>query len=241
MKVSIIVPVYNEKNTIVKTLKFLDELKLSEVGKEIIVVDDGSTDGTSEEILKFKKTKKNISNYKFIKHDKNEGKGSAVKTGVNRADGDYIIIQDADLEYNPKFIPILIEPILKRHAEIVYGTRLRRLPNFTKEESKPLFLLHYFGNRFLSFVTSILYGNWITDMETGYKIFPKKALMNINLRARGFEIEPELTAKLLKAGYTIKEVSITTQPRGYESGKKLNTIQDGLKSFWTLIKYRLAD
>ena len=236
MKLSIIIPVYNEEKTIAEILERVKKEIIPEVEKEIIVVDDGSTDGTRQ---KLKSIKGN--DFKIIFHEKNGGKGAAVRTGIQNATGDYIIIQDADLEYHPKFIKDLVKPILEKKAKVVYGTRLNRMPHLKGEEAKHLFILHYFGNRFLSLVTSILYGQWITDMETCYKLFPKTALNGIKLNARGFELEPEITAKLLKKGYKIKEISIFVNPRGYDEGKKLNTVKDGLKALWSLIKYRFSD
>jgi len=236
MKLSIIVPVYNEEKTIAEVLKRLKNEEIPGVEKQIIVVDDGSKDSTRKILSNIKNR-----NVKIILHEKNQGKGAAVKTGIKNASGDYIIIQDADLEYHPRQIKNLVAPILKKQAEVVYGTRLDRMPHLSKEESKHLFIIHYFGNRFLSLVTSILYGQWITDMETGYKLFPKDAMKDIKLNARGFELEPEITAKLLKKGYKIKEVPITVVPRGYEEGKKLNTTRDGLKALWNLLKYRFSD
>ena len=124
---------------------------------------------------------------------------------------------------------------------VVYGTRLKRLPNFSRDERTPRFVLHYIGNRFLSFLTSILYGQWLTDMETCYKIFPSKIAKNLNIHAKGFDFEPEITAKLLKKGIKIVEVPIVTNPRGYKEGKKLRTLRDGSVAFWTLLKYRFVD
>jgi glycosyltransferase involved in cell wall biosynthesis len=236
MKLSIIIPVYNEEKTIIEILDRVKKEVIPGVEKEIIVVDDGSTDTTGQ---KLKNIKDN--DFKIIFHEKNGGKGSAVRTGIENSTGDYIIIQDADLEYHPKFIKDLLKPILEKKAEVVYGTRLNRMPHLKGEEAKHLFILHYFGNRFLSLVTSILYRQWITDMETCYKLFPKKALNGIKLNARGFELEPEITSKLLKRGYKIKEVSIFVNPRGYDEGKKLNTVKDGLKALWSLVKYRFSD
>jgi glycosyltransferase involved in cell wall biosynthesis len=236
MKLSIIIPVYNEEKTILEILDRVKNQPIDGVEKEIIVVDDGSTDSTRQ---KLKNIKGN--DFKIIFHEKNGGKGSAVRTGIKNATGEYIIIQDADLEYHPKFINDLIKPILEKKAEVVYGTRLNRMPHLRGEEGKNLFILHYIGNRFLSLVTSVLYGQWITDMETCYKLFPKKAMEGIVLHARGFELEPEITSKLLKRGYKIKEVSISVMPRGYDEGKKLNTVRDGLKALWSLVKYRFSD
>lgn len=233
MKLSIIVPVYNEEKTILEILKRLDKLSIPKVTKEVIVVDDGSTDSTREKL-------KQIKNFKVILHKVNKGKGSAVKTGIKEAKGDYIIIQDADLEYDPQQIKKLVAEI-KGEKSVVYGTRLDRMPHLNKEEKKHLFILHYFGNRFLSLTASLLYGQWLTDMETCYKLFPKKAVEKMKINARGFEFEPEITSKLLKGGYKIKEVSITANPRGYDEGKKLNTIRDGSKALWYLFKYRFTD
>lgn len=234
MKLSIIIPVFNERKTIAAILEKINKLKIKGVEKEIVLIDDGSNDGTRE-ILNKKKVGK------LILHDKNQGKGAAIRTGLDNSSGEYIIIQDADLEYDPAQIPSLIEPILKKKAEVVYGTRLSRLPHIFKEERTFQFLMHYLGNRFLSLLTSLLYGQFLTDMETCYKLFPRKAVKGMTLNARGFEFEPEITAKLLKKGYKILEISITTVPRGYGEGKKLNTVRDGLKAFWTLVKYRFAD
>ena len=238
MKLSIIIPVYNEEKTILHVISRLEKQAIPLVEKEIIVVNDGSTDATESKIknLKFK-----IKNLKIFRHTKNLGKGAAVKTGIKNATGDYIIIQDADLEYNPKYIPTLIKPIQEKKTEVVYGTRLKRMPNLEGEEKTLQFLTHYFGNRFLSLITSIFFGQWITDMETGYKLFPKSALNGIKLNAKGFELEPEITAKLMKKGYKILEIPIRVRPRGYDEGKKINTLKDGTKALWYLVKYRFND
>lgn len=238
MKLSIIIPVFNEEKTILEILKRVSEVDIPNVKKQIIVVNDGSTDSTNDKIQKFLS---NNSDLKVINHLKNQGKGVAVKSGIQAATGDFIIIQDADLEYNPKDIIKLIKPLENKNIEIVYGTRLKRLPSFSQEERTPRFLLHYIGNKFLSLLTSMLYGQWLTDMETCYKLFSKKSVSEMKLNARGFEFEPEITAKLLKKGYEICEVPISTNPRGYDEGKKLNTFKDGFIALWTLIKYRILD
>jgi dolichol-phosphate mannosyltransferase len=244
-KLSIIIPVFNEEKTISEMLKRVVNVKISEVEKQIIVVNDGSTDTTASVISNFLASLRSgqfqISNYKLLSHNKNQGKGAAVRTGIENATGDYIIIQDADLEYDPKDIEKLIKPILEGKSKVVYGTRLKRLPSFSREERTPQFLLHYLGNKFLSLLTSILYGQWITDMETCYKVFPKSALGNIKLNSKRFDFEPEITAKILKKGLKILEVPITTTPRGYDQGKKLNTFRDGSIALWTLLKYRFVN
>lgn len=239
MKLSIIIPVFNEEKTIIPILDKLAKLRLP-IEKEIVVVDDGSSDKTAQKVKEFLNTHRKDNIY-FYQHKKNTGKGSAVRTGIENATGAYIVIQDADLEYNPEDIPLLLGEILQKKAEIVYGTRLKRLPHFGKEEKTGRFLLHYLGNKFLSLVTSLLYGQWITDMETCYKMFPRKAAENIQLTAKGFEFEPEITAKLMKAGFTIHEIPIRTKPRSYNEGKKLDTFRDGRKALWTLLKYRFTD
>lgn len=249
MKLSIIIPVFNEEKTILEILNSVLEIKIPGVIIEVITVDDGSIDGTSSKLktraagIAFGDARQNskFKNLTVITHEKNQGKGAAVKTGINKATGDYILIQDADLEYNPKDILRLVDQIKTNKSQVVYGTRLNRLPNFSKDEKKPLFLIHFLGNRFLSLITSVLYGQWITDMETCYKLFPAKAVKSMNLHAKSFDFEPEITAKLLKSGYRILEIPITTKPRSYEEGKKLNTIRDGTIALWTLLKYRFID
>jgi len=238
MKLSIIIPAFNEEKTIEQTLQKVSFVDIPHVVKEIIVVNDGSSDETELRIKNYELRNKNI---QIISHKKNLGKGAAVRTGIERATGEYIVIQDADLEYNPEDIVHLLEPIQKKQAQVVYGTRLKRLPSFTHHERTLQFLLHYLGNKLLSSLTSILYGQWITDMETGYKVFPRKAILPMVLREKGFAFEPEITAKLCKAGYKIVEVPITTNPRGYHEGKKLQTVPDGIGALWGIVKYRFRD
>ena len=236
-KLSIITPVYNEEKTVGELLKRLFAVKLPVDQVEYIIVDDFSIDKTTEKI-KEAVSRTNLKSIKIYHHKKNLGKGAAIRTGLENATGDYIIIQDADLEYNPKDIAKLIPKVSEKY-KVVYGTRLNRLPNF-KEDVETFYLIHYLGNRFLSLITSILYYHWITDMENCYKLFPKDALRNFTLQAKGFEFEPEITAKLLKSGYKIAEVPITTTPRGYDEGKKIYALRDGSKAVWTLLKYRFT-
>ena len=233
-KLSIIIPVYNEEKTVAQLLDKVLSTKLPVKQIEYIVVDDGSNDNSQAKIKSVISKK-----IRLVTHKKNRGKGAAVRAGLKKATGDYVVIQDADLEYNPKDIEKLILAV-REQTPIVYGTRLKRLPNF-KEDIKNFYLLHYLGNRFLSLVTSILYKQWLTDMECCYKLFPKVALRGITLHARGFEFEPEITAKLLKKGYKIAEVPIKTKPRGYGEGKKIYAARDGAKALWTLLKYRFIE
>lgn len=233
MKLSIIIPVFNEEKTIAEIIKRVRAVRIKDVPIEIIVVDDGSTDKSLSHLPK--------DGVKLLKQPSNMGKGAAIKRGIDEATGDYVIIQDADLEYDPNYIPTLLGPILKGEAKVVYGTRLRRLPNVKNEERTARFLLHYLGNRFLSLITSVLYGSWLTDMETCYKLFPTSAGKKFKLRARRFDFEPEITAKLLKAGYKILEIPIATVPRDYSEGKKLRTFHDGTIALWTLLKYRFVN
>lgn len=202
--------------------------------KEIIVVDDGSSDLTPE-ILK------NESKFfKYFRHKKNSGKGAAVRTGLKIASGEIFIIQDADLEYNPEDYNKLLEPILKNGAEVVYGTRLIDYPLKFWGKNKTVLPMHLIANRFLTFLTNLLYFSNITDMETCYKVFTKKAIESIELKSNKFDIEPEITAKFFKKGIRIYEIPIITHPRTYKEGKKINWI-DGLIAIWTILKYRLVD
>lgn len=234
MLVSILIPVFNEEKTILEILNRLMKVNFGPVQKEIIVIDDGSTDKTP---FLLKKLNKNPE-IRFLNLTANMGKGEALKRGLQEARGKIIVTQDADLEYNPFDIPRLLEPLLMNKTSVVYGTRLKRLPHLRNEEKTLRFLIHFLGNRFLSFLTSLLYGQFLTDIETGYKAFYKKTLNPVTLKSRGFEIEVEITSRLLKSSYQIMEIPITTEPRGYKEGKKLRTLPDGLLAFWSIIKYR---
>ncbi|SRR6266403_2040534 len=235
MKISIIVPVYNEEKTVIQLLQKLLKVTFP-VQREIILVEDGSTDDTKSKIQNAK-----LKGITIVYHKKNMGKGAAVITGIKHATGDYIIIQDADLEYDPQQLVPLIKPLQEGKAEVVYGTRLDRLPDFKGEQRTFQSLFHYVGNKFLSLVTSIIYLQWVTDMETCYKIFPRESVANFKLKAKGFEFEPEITAKLLKYGYKIYELPISVSPRGYNEGKKIHTFRDGFRACWYLLKYRFTD
>lgn len=238
MKLSIIIPVYNEQKTIAEILNRVNKVELPGITKEIIIINDGSTDESNNII---KKEIARIKNIKYYSQKENLGKGAGIKKGISLAEGKYIIIQDADLEYDPQNYINLLKPVIEKKSVVVYGSRLRRLPDFSKDERTIRFFLHYIGNKFLSLITSALYGQWITDMETCYKLFPKQAVDGINLKSKGFDFEPEITAKLLKRGYKIYEIPISTNPRGYDEGKKLNTFKDGIRALGALIKYRFSD
>ncbi len=240
MKLSILIPVFNEEKTVIEVIKRVSEVKLPGFEKETVLVDDGSTDATAEKILSYLKTSKDKSHITFIQHKKNQGKGAALRTAIENATGDYCVIQDADLEYSPSYLPILLKPIKDGTAYVVYGTRLNRLPNLSKDEKKPLFFLHYFGNRALSLITSMLYGQWITDMNTCYKIFPTIVFKNEKLAANGFSTDPEITIKLIKKGYKIVELPIRTIPRDHAEGKKLHTVRDGIDSLKTILTLRFS-
>jgi len=223
---SVIMPVYNERETLAEILA---RVRAVELRKEIVVVDDGSTDGTRE-ILREEEQKGDL---KALYHQVNRGKGAAVRTGLEHASGDFIIIQDADLEYDPRDYPKLLKPLLEGQAEVVYGSRFM-------DFGKSMFLLQALGNRMVTLVTNLLYGTTLSDMETCYKVFRAEVIKSIPLCSRRFELEPEITAKLLKRGYRIHEVPISYQGREYHEGKKL-TWRDGIKALWTLIKYRFVD
>lgn len=222
MKISVIIPVYNEINTI---QKILDKVKAIKLDKEIIIVDDYSQDGTRELLKNLKDD-----SIEILFHDSNKGKGSAIRTGIKYATGDIIIIQDADLEYDPEDYYDLVEPIEKDISSVVYGSRILggRMMSYRR---------YYWGGRGLTWFTNFLYRTNITDMPTGYKVFRADVLKGVNLECKRFEFCPEVTAKILRRGYRIYEVPIAYHPRKFKEGKKLRWY-DGILSVWTLIKYR---
>ncbi len=226
MKLSIIIPCYNEKDTILQVLERVEKVPID---KEIIIVDDGSKDGTREILSRLKKEKPYL---KIIFHKKNKGKGGAIKTGIEHAEGDYVIIQDADLEYFPEDYPKLLKPIEEKKAEVVYGSRLL-------EKSNPKgSLAYYLGRYSINWVVNLLYGTKLTDSYTCYKVFPRELIKSFNIESRGFELEAELTSKTLLAGKKIYEVPIRYSPRSIEEGKKINW-KDWFKGAWTFLKYRI--
>jgi glycosyltransferase involved in cell wall biosynthesis len=226
-KLSVIVPVYNERNTVAEIVRQMRAVELP-LEREVVIVDDGSTDGTRD-ILK----QLADSTVRVVVHPRNQGKGAAVRTGLAQVTGDLVLIQDADLEYDPEDWPKLLAPVLKGRAQVVYGSR------FTGERRNMLFL-HWVGNRLLSLCTNILYNTTLSDMETCYKLFDRELIGTINLRANGFDFEPEVTAKVLRRGVRIYEVPISYSGREFDEGKKI-TWHDGLVALRTLIKYRFIE
>jgi glycosyltransferase involved in cell wall biosynthesis len=226
MKLSVVIPVYNEELTI---KEIIDRVLAVPLEKEIIVVDDGSTDRTPE-ILKSAKDKVTVVYNSLI----NIGKGAAIRIGFEQVKGDIIIIQDADLELDPSEYPRIIEPIMEGRADVVYGSRF--LGGAGKKETN---LANYLANKLLAYLTNILYGSHLTDMETAYKCFRLDVIKKMRLRSIGFEIEPELTAKTLRLGYKIYEVPISYHPRRIEEGKKIG-FMDGIKAVYYLFKWKFA-
>lgn len=229
--ISIIIPVYNELSTLEKILTKVEATDFCALKKEIILVDDASKDGSIELLKSYKERE----NYIVLFHEQNKGKGAALRTGINAANGDIIIIQDADLEYDPADYADLVKLILEDKADVVYGSRFSG-----GKPSRSSLLTHYLGNKMLTFITNILYNTAITDMETCYKAFRADVIKNIPLRSMRFEFEPEITAKVLKRGYKLYEVPISYYGRDYSEGKKI-TWKDGLEAVWTLLRYRFSD
>ena len=227
MKLSIIIPIYNEVESIREIVNRVQDTKLA---WEIVLVDDGSMDGTRD-LLKELDGKNNV---RVILKDKNEGKGSAVRTGIEAAKGDVLLIQDADLEYDPRDYPTLLKPLKESIADVVYGSRFLGGPR------RVVMFWHMVANYMLTFMTNILYNTILSDMETGYKVFRKEVVEGMTIHAKRFDFEPEFTAKILKRKYRIFEVPITFNPRDYSQGKKIK-LKDAFEAVWTLLKYRFVD
>ena len=225
-KLSIIIPIYNEKDTLLEILKRVEESDTLGLQKEVILVDDGSTDGTRG-LLKGLEAK-----YTILYHQKNQGKGAALKTGFRKATGDIILIQDADLENHPKEYPKLLKPILENKAEVVYGSR------HLIKNPRPS-LKYYLGNKFTNILLNLAYGCHLTDLWTGYKVFKADVIKNINRESNRLDSEVEITAKLLRKKYKIMEVPIEYFPRSIEEGKKIRP-KDGFIAIWKIIKYRFT-
>jgi len=229
MKLSIIVPVYNELDTISEVVNRISKLDLD---KEIIIVDDGSTDGTSELLNNKFNGQDDI---KIVLHSNNYGKGMAVRTALKSVEGDIVIIQDADLEYNPDEYPILLEPILEGRADVVYGSRF-----IGKGPHRILFFWHYAGNKLLTLISNMFTNLNLTDMETGYKVFKSEVIKDITIKQNRFGFEPEITAKFAKKRLRIYEVGISYAGRTYDEGKKIGW-KDGFVALWCILKYNLLE
>ncbi|HLE51874.1 MAG TPA: glycosyltransferase family 2 protein [Anaerolineales bacterium] len=227
MQISVIIPTFNEAKTIYEIIR---RVQAENVADEILVVDDGSTDGTRQvmESLNDKDT------VRMILHERNQGKGAAIRTGIQQAKGDVIIIQDADLEYNPRDYRALLQPIEDGIADVVYGSRFLGAPR------RPVMFWHMVANQLLTLMTNILYNTILTDMETGYKVFKREVVRDLRLRAKRFDFEPEFTAKILKRKTRLFEVPITFNPRDYDEGKKIG-LKDAFAAVWALLKYRFVD
>lgn len=246
MRLSIIMPVYNERSTLEEIVQRVRAVNLVvnadgsntlldgpiELEREIVIVDDGSTDGTRAILDAWRAAPPD--DMQIIYHEQNSGKGAALRTGFQHATGDIFVIQDADLEYDPRDYVKLLEPLLEGRAPIIYGSRFMGGPR------SAMSLTHTLGNKFLTIMTNVLYGTALTDMETCYKCFRREVINGMPLRSRAFEIEPELTAKFLKRGYNIFEVPISYNGRTFHEGKKIDW-RDGFSAVRTLLRYRFAD
>lgn len=227
MKLSIVIPVYNELATITE---IVSRVRKAPFEKEIIIVDDGSTDGTRAQLEAIKRDP----DVRVLFHERNRGKGAALRTGFGAVSGDVVIIQDADLEYDPADYPILLRPIQEGHADVVYGSRFLGGPH------RVLFFWHYIGNRLLTLLSDALSNLNLSDMEVCYKVFRREVLKDLPLRSDRFGFEPEFTMKVAKRGYRIYEVPVSYRGRTYQEGKKI-TWKDGLAAIYTIIRFRLFD
>ena len=227
MNLSVVIPVYNEADNIREILKRVEAQKLA---SEIIVVDDGSTDGTRKILAELDGNQ----TVRVILHEHNKGKGAAVVTGFQAARGEILLIQDADLEYDPRDYPQILKPIEEGIADVVYGSRFLGGPR------RVAMFWHMIANKMLTAMTNVLYNTILTDMETGYKVFRRGVIDGMTIHSRRFDFEPEFTAKVLKRHYRIFEVPITFNPRDYSQGKKIK-LKDAFAAVWTLIKYRFID
>jgi glycosyltransferase involved in cell wall biosynthesis len=222
---SVVVPMYNEKQTIREILRRINAV---DIDKEIIVVDDGSTDGTREILGAI-----NDPGLRILHHERNRGKGAALRTGIQAAQGDIVIVQDADLEYNPNEYPRLIKPILEGNADVVYGSRF-----MGSSEHRVLYFWHYLGNKLLSLFSNMFTDLNLSDMETGYKAFRREVIQSLKLKEQRFGFEPEVTARIAKTRCRIYEVGIAYYGRTYEEGKKIK-LKDGLRALWCIVKYAM--
>jgi glycosyltransferase involved in cell wall biosynthesis len=227
MNLSVVIPVYNEVGNVREIIK---RVQAQNLANEIVLVDDGSTDGTRDLLKELDGQDK----LRVILHEHNQGKGAAVVTGMKASRGDILLIQDADLEYDPRDYPKLLQPLEEGIADVVYGSR------FLGGARRVAMFWHMIANKMLTAMTNILYDTILTDMETGYKVFRREVVEGMNIRSRRFDFEPEFTAKILKRHYRIFEVPITFNPRDYSEGKKIK-LKDAFAAVWTLLKYRFVD
>ncbi len=226
-KLSVVIPVYNEKDYIQQVV---ERVKKVPIDKEIIIVDDASTDGTREVLVKLEQE----DGIKVFYHQRNQGKGAALRTGFKHCQGEIVIIQDADLEYFPEEYPELIEPIEQGWAEVVYGSR------FLGKKHRVLFYHHYLANRLLTFLSNLFTNLNLTDMEVCYKVFRREVIQSLPLKQNRFGFEPEITAKVARRGYRVFEVPVSYNGRSYQEGKKINW-KDGLWALWCIFRYAFFD
>ena len=227
MKISVVIPVYNEAATIAELISRVQSVDIS---KEVIVVDDGSTDGTRDVLARLEKRYDNL---RVFLQAKNRGKGAALRTGFELAVGDFVLVQDADLEYDPADYPALLKPLMEGKADVVYGSRF-----LTTKEHRVLFFWHSVGNRLLTLISNMFTDLNLTDMETGYKAFKREVIQSIKLEQDRFGFEPEVTVKIARMRLRIYEVGISYYGRTYEEGKKIGW-KDGVKALWCILKYSI--
>jgi len=230
MKLSVVIPVYNEAKTMDRIIEKVVSVKLN-MESELVLVDDCSSDGTREML---RSLQEKHPDWKFVFHDKNQGKGAALRDGFKNATGDIILVQDADLEYDPGDYPALLKPILDGHADVVFGSRFAG-----GGTHRVVYFWHYLGNRFLTTLSNMMTDLNLTDMEVCYKVFKREVLKNIELRENRFGFEPEITAKVARGGWKVYEVPISYYGRNYSEGKKI-TWRDGFRALWCIIKYRFV-
>jgi len=223
---SVVMPVFNEHATVEEIVRRVMAVPMR---TELIVVDDGSTDGTREQLAALQSEL----GFRLVLQERNQGKGAALQRGFKEVTGDLVVIQDADLEYSPEEYPELVQLICEGRADVVYGSRFLG-------RHRVFMFSHYLGNRIVTLLTNVLYNTMLTDMETCYKVMRTEVVRGMNLESNGFGIEPEMTAKIFKRGYRVYEIPITYDGRGYEQGKKI-TWRDGIVALWVLLKYRFRD